>query len=179
MFFQKDAESENKELFKAIVKMFLEEARNFGLMLLTIGPWALAVICWPFTLFISSGKFGDGPIQMEEGFINSLLIRPINAVLNAYYFPTSLEGWVFTWGVLGLCYAVWAITFWWGALCALLGVECGTGGKGRKGRGNSGAGVYAHVGTRGVSVTAGTRFAGGWLSVGKRGVSWRKSKKLF
>lgn len=176
MLFQKDKESENKKLFKAIVRMFFKDAIQFGATILIIGPWAMAIFFYPVTLFISCGKFGDGPFHVDTGFIDSLLIRPINAVLNAFYFPTSLEGWAVTWGVLGLAFAIWVIGFWWNAICVLLDID---GGKSRRSGGSSGAGIYAHVGTRGASVTAGTRFAGGWLSIGKRGVSWRKSKKLF
>ncbi|MCA4845645.1 hypothetical protein IHV38_25305 [Escherichia coli] len=173
MLFQKDKESVNKRLFKELVKMFFQYTAAF----LIAGPWLMAICFYPATLFIGSSKFGDGPFHVDIGFIDSLLIRPTNAVLNAFYFPTSLEGWAVTWGVLGLAYVYWLVGFLWGAICALLDID--TGSSRRSGGNNSGAGVYAHVGTRGASVTAGTRFAGGWLSIGKRGVSWRKSKKLF
>lgn len=42
-----------------------------------------------------------------------------------------------------------------------------------------GVGIYGHVGTNGVSVTAGKRVAGGWLTLGKGGLKWRKSKRLW
>lgn len=42
-----------------------------------------------------------------------------------------------------------------------------------------GIGVYGHVGTKGMSVTLGKRVAGGWLTLGKGGLKWRKSKRLW
>lgn len=40
-------------------------------------------------------------------------------------------------------------------------------------------GLYLHAGTRGISMTLGGRVAGGWLSIGKRGIGWRKSKRIL
>lgn len=45
--------------------------------------------------------------------------------------------------------------------------------------GKSGLGLYLHAGTRGISMTLGGRVAGGWLSIGKRGIGWRKSKRIL
>lgn len=45
--------------------------------------------------------------------------------------------------------------------------------------GKSGIGLYLHAGTRGISMTLGGRVAGGWLSIGKRGIGWRKSKRIL
>lgn len=144
-----------------------------------VGPLLVGYGVYPITLFYGFATDTiEGPIPNPDGFegifaflLHFLLIFPVNTVINFFYFPAELDFWFF----LGWFMAAFAIFWWWGLNKGL--VEPGSGGSSNKG--GSGTGVYGHVGARGISVTAGTRFAGGWLSVGKRGISWRRSKKLF
>lgn len=143
-----------------------------------VGPLLVGYSLYPITLFYGiSAHTIEGPIPELEGdsgvlafLLHFLLIYPVNTVINFFYFPTDLDFWFF----LGWFMAVFVIFYWW-ALNRGLVEPC----SGRGSNNGGGAGVYGHVGTRGVSVTAGMRLGGGWLSVGKRGVSWRRSKKLF
>lgn len=143
-----------------------------------VGPFLVGYCLYPITLFYGIGTHTiEGPIPELEGasgvlaFLwHFLLIYPVNVVINFFYLPTDFDFWFFVgWGL-----AAYVVFHWW--LLNRVGEEAAIKSSGRS---NSGGGVYAHVGTRGISITAGTRFAGGWLSVGKRGISWRKSKKLF
>lgn len=144
-----------------------------------VGPFLVGYYLLPITLFYGVATHTiEGPIPEIEGaegifalLIHFLVIYPINTVINFFYFPAELDFWFF----LGWFMAAFTIFCWWAMNRGL--IEPCSGGNSKNG--GSGAGVYGHVGTRGVSVTAGMRFGGGWLSVGKRGISWRRSKKLF
>lgn len=91
------------------------------------------------------------------------------------YFVVRPLVFIFTWmyGFSAFAIVLWLI----GAILAIVDIKVGefyshTSGK-------SGMGLYLHAGTRGVSMTLGGRVAGGWLSIGKRGIGWRKSKRIF
>ena len=91
------------------------------------------------------------------------------------YFVVRPLVFIFTWMY---SFSPFAIVLWViGAFMAILDVKmddyCSHIG------GRSGMGLYLHAGTRGISMTCGGRVAGGWLSIGKRGIGWRKSKRIL
>lgn len=136
-------------------------------------PAILCFLTYPVTLFLAVfSKFGQNSVIVDwfdsipwvGWLLANMIVRPL---VFAYGFMYD-----FNWLAIGL----WVI----GAVCAIVAALTDelpeiahTGG--RKGP----LGLYLHAGTRGISMTAGGRVAGGWLSIGKRGIGWRKSKRIF
>lgn len=133
-------------------------------------PAILCFLTYPVTVFLAAfcqnsavvDWFYD--IPWVGWILASLVVRPL------------VFAYVFMYNFNGLAVGLWVI----GVVCAVIGALTDelpeiahTGG--RKGL----LGLYLHAGTRGVSMTLGGRVAGGWLSIGKRGIGWRKSKRIF
>lgn len=137
-------------------------------------PAALCFVTYPVTLFLGLISCSQGSVVVDwfenipwvGWLLAGLVVKPL---VFAYSFMYG--------------FSTIANFFWVGCtvllvIFDLLGVDelpemAHTGG--RKGP----LGLFLHAGTRGVSMTAGGRVAGGWLSFGKNGIGWRKSKRIL
>lgn len=136
-------------------------------------PAVLCFFTYPVTLFLAVfSKFGQNSAIVDwfydipyiGGLLANLVVRPL---VFAYGFMYDLN-----WLAIGL----WVI----GIVCAIVAGLTGEVPEISHTGGHKGPlGLYLHAGTRGVSMTLGGRVAGGWLSIGKRGIGWRKSKRIF
>lgn len=136
-------------------------------------PAILCFLTYPVTVFLAVfSKFGQNSAVVDWFYdipwvgwiLANLVVRPL---VFAYGFMYDLND---------IAVGLWVI----GVVCAVIGALTDelpeiahTGG--RKGP----LGLYLHAGTRGISMTLGGRVAGGWLSIGKHGIGWRKSKRIF
>lgn len=136
-------------------------------------PAILCFMTYPVTLFLAAfSKFGRNSAVVDWFYdipyigwlLADFVVRPLVFAYGFMYDFNTLA--ICSW-VIGAVYMIVA------ALTDELPEIAHTGG--RKGP----FGLYLHAGTRGVSMTLGGRVAGGWLSIGKRGIGWRKSKRIF
>lgn len=140
-------------------------------------PAILCLLTYPVTAFLAAlSKFSQNSIVVDwfndipyiGWMLAELVVRPLVFAYSFMYDFNDLA--VGLWVVCTIFTAIGAVI---GALTDELPEIAYTGG--RKGS----LGLYLHAGTHGVSMTLGGRVAGGWLSVGKRGIGWRKSKRIF
>lgn len=102
------------------------------------------------------------------------------SLLLSYFIVRPLV-FLFTWMYSFSAFAIvlWVIGVLLVPLMAIAGMVTEGFGSHTSGSHRSGIGLYLHAGTRGISMTLGGRVAGGWLSIGKKGIGWRKSKRIF
>lgn len=136
-------------------------------------PAILCFLTYPVTLFLAVfSDFGQNSAIVDwfdsipyiGGVLANLVVRPLVFAYGFMYDFNDIA--IFFWVICTVLAVI-------GALTDELPEIAHTGG--RKGP----LGLYLHAGTRGISMTLGGRVAGGWLSLGKRGISWRKSKRIF